>query len=254
LLHTTGQELAARQALGPLAAGTSQSAAYYQYVLGLWQLQQQQYLAAATRLGQAAAYGNPDARPAQIWALALAGQPDSARTVAARLALGADTAQHAVGRRLVAALASRPLVAPPASRPLAGAARLAQARAEEVAARPDSAARRYRQAVAEAPFNVAAVLAAGRFFSARNQPGNAYEVLQQGLAENSDDPALLSAFALAAASAGVADLGQSALAQLRTRLSPAAYATLATQFEARRRAYAAAIANFEVPVPAPAGR
>ena len=250
LLHATGQELAARRALAPLAAGTSQSAAYYQYVLGLWQLQQQQYGTAATQLSQAAALGAAEARPAQAWALALAGQPDSARAVAVRLALGPDTTQHATGRRLVAALAAGPAAARPATRPLAGAAQLAQAQAEEAANRPDSAARRYRRAVAEAPFNARLVLAAGRFFSGHNQPGNAYEVLQQGLAENPHDPALLSAFALAAASAGVAELGESALAQLRPRLEPATYANLAAQFAARRRAHAAAAAEFEVPVPA----
>ncbi|NML67482.1 hypothetical protein HHL22_19950 [Hymenobacter sp. RP-2-7] len=255
LLHAAGHELAARQALGPLAAGTSQSAAYYQYVLGLWQLQQRQYIAAATRLGQAAALGAADARPAQAWALALAGRPDSARAVARRLALGADTAQRPMGQRLAAALAVGSLVVGQPARPLVGAAALGQAQAAEAAGRPDSAARRYRRAVATAPFNVALVLAAGRFFSAQQQPGNAYEVLQQGLTENPDDPALLSAFALAAASAGVADLGQSALAQLRPRLDPAAYATLGAQFEARRRAYAAAAAEFETLGPAqPAGR
>ncbi|MGI4834063.1 MAG: tetratricopeptide repeat protein [Janthinobacterium lividum] len=254
LLHATGQELAARQALGPLAAGTSQSAAYYQYTLGLWQLQQQQYTTAATQLGQAAALGATDARPAQAWALALAGRPDSARAAARRLALGADTAQRPAGRRLVAALAAGPLPTSLPGRPLAGAAALAQAQAAEAAGRPESAARRYRRAVAQAPFNPAVVLAAGRFFSAQQQPGNAYEVLQQGLTENPDDPALLPAFALAAASAGVADLGQAALAQLRPRLDPAAYANLVVQFEARRRAHAAAAAEFETPGPAlPAG-
>ena len=250
LLHAAGQELAARQMLAPLATGTSRPAAYYQYVLGLWQLQQRQYATAATQLSRAAALGATEARPAQVWALALAGQPDSARAVARRLALGADTAARPIGQRLAAALAAGPLPAPgPPVRPLAGATLLAQAQARETAHQPDSAASAYRRAVAAAPFNAAAVLATGQFFSKIGQDGNAYEVLQQGLTENPDDPALLQAFALAAASTGVAELGQSALAQLRTRLAPAAYASLRAEFAARQATHAAQAAQFEGPGP-----
>ena len=169
----------------------------------------------------------------------------SALTIASADA-GARRLRAQLSRQLAAGLAAAP-VAKPGAIPLAGAAQLARAQAEEAAGRPDSAARRYRQAIAVAPFNAALVLAAADFYARHQQPGNAYDVLQQGLSENPADLALLQAFALAAARAGVPELGQSALAQLKPQLAPAAYAALAARFDALRRAHAAAAAGFEGP-------
>jgi hypothetical protein len=59
LQHKAGQEITARQTLAPLAAGTSSTTAYYQYLLGVWQLQQQQYGTAAAQFDLAAAHGLP---------------------------------------------------------------------------------------------------------------------------------------------------------------------------------------------------
>ena len=88
------------------------------------------------------------------------------------------------------------------------------------------------------------MLAAARFYTAQHRPGDAYEALRVGLVENPESLPLQQAFVLAAADAGLAELAQSALAQLRTRLDPATYANLLTQFAARRAAYAAARAAF----------
>ena len=243
--HAAGHELAARQALAPLAAGSSASAGYYQYVLGLWQLQQQQYGTAAAQLGLAASHRAAAAPLAQAWALAYAGQPDSARAQVRRLAASPDADMRRRAAQLTSLLAAGPLPAPAAAAPLAGATLAARARAAE-AKQPALAARLYEQVLAEAPFNEPAVLAAGAFYTAQQQPGNAYEALRRGLVENPDAAPLLQAYALAAASDGVAELGESALAQLRPRLSVAAYATLLEQFQARRAAHAAAAAEFGV--------
>ncbi len=243
LKHAAGQELAARQALAPLTAGSSATAGYFQYVLGLWQLQQAQYATAAAQLARAGRSGFAEAQPARAWALALAGQPDSAAAVARRLAL--DSAQRPAARQLLAELAvvkSRPAAA---ATPIIGNNLLARARAAK--ANPAQAARLYRQLVAEAPFNEPAVLAAARFFTSQKDYTNAYDALNRGLTENPASDPLLRAYVLAAADAGLLEMGQSALAGLRPRLSPAAYANLLTQFAARRAAHAAASAAFDQP-------
>jgi hypothetical protein len=252
LLHAAGQEVAARQTLAPLTVGTGGTAAYYQYLLGVWQLQQRQYATAAEQLKLAATHGLAVAYPARAWALALAGQPDSARAVAQRLALGGDAVQRQVGQRLVGELAvAKNAAISPA--PLVGTTLLTQAQQAEPT--PKRATSLYRQLLAAAPFNEAAVLAAARFYTARQQPGEAYEALRLGLVENPASLALQQAFVLAAADAGLADLAQPALAQLRPRLDPATYANLLAQFAARRAAHAAAMAAFAadaaVPVPRP---
>ena len=242
LLHGSGQEVAARQTLAPLAVGTGPVAAYSQYVLGLWQLQQQQYATATRQLTLAAAHGSPEARLARAWALAYGGQPDSARTATQRLLAGADAyGQRQLGQ-LQQVLATG-AAAPPAAAALVGAGTLARAQAA-AAARQPQATRLFQQVVAEAPFNEAAVLAAARYYTSQQDAGAAYEALRLGLLENPDSPALLQAYALTAADAGLADLGQTALDQLRPRLSPAAYANLLAQFAARRATHAAAMAAF----------
>jgi hypothetical protein len=106
------------------------------------------------------------------------------------------------------------------------------------------AAKLYQQVLKVAPFNEAAVLAAARFYTAQKQPGEAYEALRLGLVENPASVPLQQAFVLAAADAGLAELAQPALDQLRPHLDPAAYTNLLTQFAARRAAHAAAIAAF----------
>ena len=241
VLHADGQELAARQTLAPLTVGTSAGAGYYQYLLGIWQLQQAQYATAAAQFEQAAAHALPLAKPAQVWALALAGQADSARAAARRLAFGADTAQRAVGQRLLATLAGASSVAQP-TRPVVGSAQLAKAQQAEK--NPAQAIKLYQKLVDTAPFNEPAVLAAARFYTAQRRPSDAYEALRLGLVENPTSLPLQQAFVLAAADAGLAELAQPALEQLRPRLDPAAYANLLAQFAARRAAHAAAMAAF----------
>ncbi len=241
VLHTTGQELAARQTLAPLTVGTSAGAAYYQYVLGLWQLQQAQYATAATQLGLAAEHGLPLASSARVWSLALAGQADSARSAARRLALGADSAQRVVGQRLLSELARAKSAAQPAQ-PVVGSEQLAKAQQAEP--NPKQALKLYQQLLDNAPFNEAAVMAAARFYTAQKRPSDAYEALRLGLVENPESLPLQQAFVLAAADAGLAELAQPALEQLRPRLEPAAYANLLTQFAAHRAAHAAAMAAF----------
>jgi hypothetical protein len=240
LLHAAGQEVAARQALGPLLVGTGSTAGYYQYLLGVWQLQQQQYATAAAQLALAATHNFPLAQPARAWALRYAGRPDSARAVAQRLAAGADSAARPVGQRLLLALAApAPALSPV---PRAGDALLAKAQKAGLSA--PQAARLYQQLQAAAPFNEAAMLAAARFYTAQRRPGEAYEALRVGLVENPESLPLQQAFVLAAADAGLAELAQPAIEQLRMRLDPATYANLLTQFAARRAAYAAARASF----------
>ncbi|MGI4867369.1 MAG: hypothetical protein ACRYFZ_25850 [Janthinobacterium lividum] len=252
LLHSAGQEVAARQTLAPLTVGTSSTAAYYQYLLGVWQLQQGQYATAATQLELATVHGMAPAYPARVWALALGGQRDSARAVAQRLATGSDSTQQPIGQRLLAALAAPQKLAVP-KLPIVGNELLAKAQQAEQ--NPAQANKLYQQLLATAPFNEPAVLAAARFYTAQRQPSDAYEALRLGLVENPASLPLQQAFVLAAADAGLAELAQPALEQLRPRLDPATYANLLAQFAARRAAHAAAMADFSAdaapPVPRP---
>ncbi|RZK52520.1 MAG: hypothetical protein EOO59_13595, partial [Hymenobacter sp.] len=211
LRHAAGQELAARQTLAPLTVGTTATAGYYQYVLGMWQLQQQQYATAATQLAQAAALGATDARAPRAWALALAGQADSSRAAYRRLV--ADTAQRAIVVALGQVLQKADLLAVKNSVGVAGNQELASARQAEAARQLPEATRRYQALVQQVPFNEPAVLAAARYFTQQKAYSDAYDALNKGLAENPASPALLQAYALAAADAGLADLGQSALDQ-----------------------------------------
>jgi hypothetical protein len=248
LRHAAGQELAARQTLAPLTVGTTAGAGYYQYVLGLWQLQQQQYATAASQLALAGTHGSAEAPVARAWALAGAGQVDSAYATGRRLAASPDSATRRAGRLLVAQLAEGG--AKVAAQPARVAGNALRLKAQAAEANPAQATKLYQQLVAEAPFNEAAVLAAARFFTSQKAYVEAYDALNKGLAENPDSEQLLQAYALAAANAGLADLGQSALAQLHKRLSPAEYANLLAQFAARKAAHAAASAAFDqLPLP-----
>jgi hypothetical protein len=245
LRHAAGQELAARQTLAPLTAGATATAAYYQYVLGLWQLQQQQYVAAAGQLALATAHGATDARLPHAWALALAGQTDSAQAEYRRLA-AAGPAQPAAAQ-LGQALRAPAALRQPAATGLVGSKELADAQRAEAESQLPEARKRYQALVQQAPFNEAAVLAAARFFTAQKAYTDAYDALNKGLTENPASLPLLRAYVLAAADAGLADLGQSALEQLRARISAAEYTNLLAQFAARRAAHAAASAAFDQP-------
>jgi hypothetical protein len=249
LRHAAGQELAARQTLAPLTAGTTATAAYYQYVLGLWQLQQQQYATAASQLALAATHGATDARLPHAWALALAGQTDSAQAEYHRLA-AAGPAQPATAR-LGEALRAPNLLRANTPAALVGSKELADAQRAEAESQWPEATKRYQALVQQVPFNEAAMLTAGRFFTRQKAYTDAYDALNQGLTENPGSVPLLQAYVLAAADAGLADLDQSALAQLRPRLSAAEYANLLAQLAARRAAHAAAGAAFDQP-PVPA--
>ena len=242
--HALGQEQAARRLLAPLAAGTTATAAYYQHLLGMWQLQQGQYAAAARQLAFAASHGATAARPARVYALALSGQADSARAAAARLVASPDSGQRQLGQQVQQQLAAGRLV-PAGSKPgRVGGAWLAQAQRAEQRNNAAEAARYYRRIVREAPFNEPAVLAAGNFYTRRRDYPAAYEALRFGLDENPDSLPLLRAYVLAAADAGLTDYAADALAQLRQQLAPAAYAILAAEYAARHAARAAATSSF----------
>ncbi len=238
--HALGQEQAARQLLGPLAAGTTATAGYYQQLLGLWQLQQGQYAAAADQLALAAAHGATTALLARAAALTLAGQPDSARVALARITAAPDTALRRAAAPLAGALPAANLnqwrTAFAARYPRLGSAWLAQARA---AGAGPAAAPLYQRIAREAPFNEVAILAAADFYTQRRDYPRAYNALQAGLAENPAAPALLQAYALAAADAGLADYAAEALAKLRQQLPAASFAALQARFAARRAAHAA---------------
>ena len=250
--HALGQELLARQLLLPLADGTSGPAAYYQQLLGLWQLQQGQYATAADQLAFAAAHGAPQAPEMRVYALALSGNIDSVRAATARLLASADTAQQRQGRQAQRLLATgRPASGRPVAR--VGDAWLALAQQAEQQQKAAVAARNYQRIVREAPFNEPAVLAGAGFYSRRRETTEAYRALRAGLDENPQSLPLLRAYALAAADAGLTDYAADALAQLRERLPAAAYATLAAELAAHQAVRRAADASFtQAPAPSPA--
>ncbi len=238
--HAVGQEQLARQLLAPLAAGTGPTAGYYQQLLGLWQLQQGQYATAADQLALAAAHGATTAPLARAAALALAGRPDSARAALARIAAAPDTALRRAAAPLARALptadANQWHVDFAAHYPPLGEVWRAQARA---AGDGPGAAQLYQRIVREAPFNEPAVLAAADHYTRHRDYSAAYNALQAGLAENPAAPALLQAYVLAAADAGLPGYAADALAQLRQRLPADSFAALRARFAARQAAHAA---------------
>ena len=242
--HAQGQELLARQLLLPLATGTSATAAYFQQLLGLWQLQQGQYATAADQFAFAAAHGAPQAAEMRVYALALSGVPDSVRAATTRLLASADTAQQRQGQRVRQLLATgRPAAGPNESARIGEAWRVA-ARAAGGRGDVKTATANYQRIVHEAPFNEAAVLAAAAFYTEHHQAQLAYEALRAGLNENPQSLPLLRAYVLAAADAGLTEYAAEALAQLRRRLPPAAAATLAAEYAVHQAARAAAAASF----------
>jgi hypothetical protein len=247
--HALGQEQVARQLLLPLAAGTSATAAYYQQLLGLWQLQQGQYATAADQLGFAASHGATQAAEMRVYALALTGDADSVRAATARLLASADTAQQRQARQAQRLLAAG-LPAPVASNAWIGTNWLGAARQAEQQGNATAAAKSYQRIVREAPFNEAAILAAGRFYTSRHDATAAYEALRAGLDENPQSLPLLRAYVLAAADAGLTQYAADALGQLRGRLPSATYTTLASEYAAHQAAQAAKAASFSgAPIP-----
>ncbi|WP_310393223.1 hypothetical protein [Hymenobacter sp.] len=242
--HAAGQEQVARQLLLPLAAGTTATAGYYQQLLGLWQLQQGQYVTAADQLAFAARHGAATAREARAYALALAGRPDSARAEAARLRASPDSVLQQQGQRAQARLAAGPFLPPANTAGRVGQPWLVEAQRAEQQNRAAAAAASYRRVVREAPFNEPAILAAAGFYTRHRDHAAAYEALRAGLDENPDSLPLLKAYVLAAADAGLTDYAADALAQLRRQLPAAAYVTLAAEYAAHRATRAAAAASF----------
>ena len=240
--HACRQELLARQLLLPLASGTSATAAYYQQLLGLWQLQQGQYATSADQLGFAASHGAPQAAGMRVYALALNGEADSVQAATARLLASADTAQQRQGQRVQRQLANPALTAKLPVR-VAGADWLAAAQTAAAKGEQPPATANYERIVREAPFNEFAILAAAAFYTRQNQAQAAYAALRAGLNENPASLPLLRAYVLAAADAGLTEYAAEALAQLRRRLPPAA-ATLASEYAAHQAARAAASASF----------
>ena len=270
LLHGAGQEQRARQLLAPLTAGTSPTAAYYQYLRGLWQLRQGQYGTAAIQLGQAAHNGMAVAAVARAYAFILAGQPDSARAGITKLMASPDTARQRLGQQLARQLAQAPpaMANTPAQLPTvvmqdssvaalrqlasattarsapAAAETLRQARLAELENHPSEAAKYYTVLLQKAAFDEVATLAAADFYTRRHDDSFAYEALRRGLEENPESLPLLQAYVLAATRAGLSDYAADALARLRPRLSPAAYATLQKRLVAASASRAAAAAGF----------
>ncbi|HEX8658262.1 MAG TPA: hypothetical protein VF690_12040 [Hymenobacter sp.] len=244
--HARGEEQTARQLLLPLATGTTTTAAYYQELLGLWQLQQGQYATAADQFAFAASHGAASAREARVYALALSGQLDSARVAAARLANAPDSAQQRVGRQAQQYVATGNFAPNRNEQARVGSNWLVQAQQAEQRNDVGAATRHYRRIVGEAAFNEAAVLAAARFYSQQRDYTAAYAALRAGLNENPFSRPLLRAYVLAAADAGLTDYSADALAQLRRQLPPAAYAILAAEYAAHQAARATVADSFSV--------
>ena len=186
----------------------------------------------------------------RVYALAVAGQTDSSRAATTRLLTSADTAQQRQGQRAQRLLAKTASAPAPADRRRLGTDWLAVARAATARGDVKTATTNYQRIVREAPFNEAGVLAAAAFFRQQQQPTAAYQALQAGLNENPQSLALLRAYVLAAADAGLSEYAAQALGQLRQRLPAAAYATLAAEYAAHQAARAAAAASFAGAAPA----
>ncbi|QKG51327.1 hypothetical protein [Hymenobacter sp. BRD67] len=290
LRHAAGQELAARQTLAPLTAGSTPTAGYYQYILGLWQLQQQQYATATAQFGRAVQSGFKEAVPAQLFTrFIIPLSPDSTLAFRRAMASVQDSAAKKFVNKLLykvneyeaedgevetARWLARKLTDLAQANQLElmanevrraedwvknkdrwalpqGSLLYTQAALAGLRHQPAVERKLYTRIVNETPFNETAVLAAARYFTAQKAYTDAYDALNKGLTENPASVPLRQAYVLAAADAGLADLGQSALGPLRPHLSPAAYANLLSQFAAHQAAHAAAAASFDQP-PVPA--
>jgi hypothetical protein len=99
-----GHPVAAQATLLPLLIGNSPSAAYYQQTRALWTLDQGLYATAAAYFAEAVGNGFTEAALPRAYALALAGQPDSAQLQAAVAARDPNPQAARQGQRLRAIL------------------------------------------------------------------------------------------------------------------------------------------------------
>ncbi|RYU79936.1 hypothetical protein [Hymenobacter persicinus] len=102
----------------------------------------------------------------------------------------------------------------------------------------------YTRLMQQAPFLEPGVLAAANFYAKRRDYTKAYNFLLTGLAHNPESIALLQAYTLAAIPAGLTSYAAAPLEKLLQLLSPAEYNTFHAQYEARRKAQAAAAASW----------
>ncbi|WP_457067040.1 hypothetical protein [Hymenobacter sp. UYAg731] len=286
--HALGQEQVARQLLLPLAAGTAATSAYFQYLLGLWQLQQEQYAVAAEQIASAARNGFNGTLPARSFALLASYGPDSLSVIQKELNALIDSTDKQNARRALREMNNKwgdfedrlhwnvhidamakdrtPVALEAWLTKIAsfeatngngkilpvGVVLYGQAVLARLRSQTALEKQLYQRIVREAPFNAPAVLAAAGFYSRRHDYTAAYSALRTGLDENPQSLPLLKAYVLAAADAGLTEYAAEALAQLRRLLPPATYATLATEYTAHQAARAAAGASFsEAPVSSP---
>ncbi|OON69141.1 hypothetical protein [Hymenobacter sp. CRA2] len=215
------------------ALATGESAGYYQQVLGNYLLTRGLYASAAARFAAAEAAGNSAAALPESYALAWAGQPDSARTAARRALKVTPTAGL---QQLLTGAAPRPAaVGRPFQAAFAAAAKLA-------ASDSKAAARQYRRLVAADPFDEAGVLQAAEFFVRGQDPLTAYELLQRALSYNPESVPLLKSFVLTAVDAGLDEYAANALSKLGTLLPSTEYTIFRSQYDKRRAIHQAAVA------------
>ncbi|WP_216680267.1 tetratricopeptide repeat protein [Hymenobacter siberiensis] len=278
--HALGQEQVARQLLLPLAAGTGANSAYFQYLLGLWQLQQEQYAVAAEQIALAAQNGFRGTFSARSFALLASYGPDSLGVIRKELGALTDSVDKQDARRILREIDSnwgnfedrlgwktyidaiardrKPedlaawlkkivgyTTSPYSKESLpVGVELYGNAVLARLRNQPAVEKQLYQRIVREAPFNAPAILAAANFYTRRHDYTAAYSALRTGLDENPQSLPLLKAYVLAAADAGLTEYAADALAQLRRLLPPDTYATLATEYATRQAARAAAGASF----------
>ncbi|KUG06787.1 hypothetical protein ASU33_05500 [Solirubrum puertoriconensis] len=217
------------------ALATGATSGYYHQVLGIYLLERGLYASAAARLALAEQAGNTAALLPRAYALAWAGQPDSARVVAQR----AIVATPASASSLRGILAGAILPAPKAARPLAQA----YANAASTAAKDSKAAAQQYQKLTQAdPFDESGVVQASDFFTQRQDPITAYEIMRRALSYNPESVALLQGFVLAAADAGLEEYATTSFAKLGTLLPSSEYITFRNNYDKRRAAHRAAVA------------
>ncbi|AYA35603.1 hypothetical protein D3Y59_00155 [Hymenobacter oligotrophus] len=215
------------------ALATGATSGYYHHVLGMYLLERGLYPSAAARLALAEQASNAAALQPRAYALAWAGQPDSARAVARRAAAAVPGSEN----RLGTLLAGQILPAPKVARPLAKAYATA-------AATPDAkaAAKRYRQLTQADPFDEAGMLQASAYFARHQDPVTAYEIMRRAVSYNPESVAMLRGYVLAAADAGLEEYATASFAKLATLLPSSEYITFRKLYDKRRAAHRAAVA------------
>ncbi|UYZ59236.1 tetratricopeptide repeat protein [Hymenobacter latericus] len=217
------------------ALATGVTSGYYHQVLGMYLLERGLYPSAAARLALAEQAGNAAALAPRAYALAWAGQPDSARAVALRAIIAAPTS---AGRLRSLAAGTIP-PAPRARRPSAQAYANAAATASKDA---KAAARQYQKLTQADPFDEKGVLQASEFFAARQDPVTAYEIMRRAVSYNPESVAMLQGYVLAATDAGLEEYASASFAKLATLLPSSEYITFRKLYDKRRAAHRAAVA------------